>query len=201
MGEPSILSSNGSDVARLVSYVKEIKMKNTIRGATVAAVAIAALAAGSSYTRVSGNDEVAAPIFGITIPAGYRDWRLISVAREEGPLNDIRAVLGNDAAINAYREANRPFPDGTIIVRLAWSLDPSEENNKAFGRFQSFVAGPPKNGVQFMVKDSRKYASTGGWGYAHFNDGKPADEKVHSTCHACHQAAAGRDFVFTDYSQ
>jgi hypothetical protein len=143
----------------------------------------------------------AAPIFGIDIPSGYRDWRLISVAREEGPLNDVRAVLGNDTAINAYREARRPFPDGTIIVRLAWSLDPSEENNRAFGRVQSFVAGVPKNGVQFMVKDSSKYASTGGWGYAHFNDGKPADEKVHGTCHECHQAAAGRDFVFTDYSQ
>jgi hypothetical protein len=201
MRERSIPSSNGSDIKHLFSYVKEITMKKTIRGATVAAAAIAALATGSAYTPVSGNVEEAAPIFGITIPAGYRDWRLISVAREEGPLNDIRAVLGNDAGINAYREAKRPFPDGTIIARLAWSLDPSEENNKAFARFQSFVAGPPKNGVQFMVKDSRRYASTGGWGYAHFNDGKPADEKVHSTCHACHQAAAARDFVFTDYSQ
>jgi hypothetical protein len=57
-----------------------------------------------------------------------------------------------------------------------------EESEKAFGRLQSFVAGPPKNGVQFMVKDSRKYASTGGWGFAQFNDGKPADEAVHNTC-------------------
>src|SRR5271165_274056 len=55
---------------------------------------------------------------------------------------------------------------------------PSEENNKAFGRPQSFVAGPATNGVQFMVKDSRKFASTGGWGFAQFNDGKPADEGV-----------------------
>ena len=133
---------------------------------------------------------------------GYRDWRLISVAREEAPLSDIRAVLGNDIAISAYREATRPFPDGTIIARLAWSLDPSEENNKAFGRFQSFVAGAPKNGVQFMIKDAKKYAATGGWGYAHFNeDGQLADEKVHSTCHACHQSASARDFVFTDYSR
>ena len=64
-----------------------------------------------------------------------------------------------------------------------------EESEKAFGRPQSFVAGPPKNGVQFMVKDSRKYASTGGWGFAHFDDGKPADEAVHNTCFACHQAS------------
>jgi Cytochrome P460 len=125
---------------------------------------------------------------------------LISVAHEEGDLNDLRAILGNDVAIKAYREGKLPFPAGTIIARLAWSYVPSEENNKVFGRPQSFVAGPPKNGVQFMVKDSRKYASTGGWGFAQFNDGKPADEAVHKTCFACHEPAKARDFVFTRYA-
>jgi Cytochrome P460 len=105
---------------------------------------------------------------------------LISVAHEEGNLNDLRAILGNDVAIKASREGKLPFPDGTIIARLAWSYDPLEESEKAFGRLQSFVAGPPKNGVQFMVKDSRKYASTGGWGFAQFDDGKPANEAVHN---------------------
>jgi hypothetical protein len=146
------------------------------------------------------SDGAAAPIFGVKIPPGYRDWRLISVAREEGDLDDLRAILGNDVAIKAYREGTRPFPDGTIIARLAWSYTPSEENNKAFGRAQSFVAGPPKNGVQFMVKDSRKYASTGGWGFAQFDNGKPADEAMHNTCFPCHQPASSRDFVFTHYA-
>jgi hypothetical protein len=77
----------------------------------------------------------------------------------------------------------------------------SEENNRAFGRQQSFVAGPPKNGVQFMVKDAKKYASTGGWGFAQFNDGKPADEAVHRACFTCHQAANARDLVFTRYAR
>ena len=45
----------------------------------------------------------AAPIFGIKIPPGYRDWRVISVAHEAGSNNDLRAVLGNDLAIKAYR--------------------------------------------------------------------------------------------------
>jgi hypothetical protein len=84
-------------------------------------------------------------------PPGHRDWRLISVAHEEGNLNDLRAILGNDVAIKAYREGTLPFPDGTIIARLAWDYLPSEENNKVFGRAQSFMAGPPKNGVQFGV--------------------------------------------------
>ncbi|HJU56382.1 MAG TPA: cytochrome P460 family protein [Pyrinomonadaceae bacterium] len=133
-------------------------------------------------------------------PPGYRDWRLISVAREEGDLDDIRAILGNDVAIKTYRAGKLPFPDGTIIARLAWSHDASEENNKVFGRPQSFVAGPPKNGVQFMVKDSKKYASTGGWGFAQFNDGKLADVAVLKTCFACHAAVKERDLVFTRYA-
>ncbi len=137
------------------------------------------------------------------IPEGYRDWRLISVAREEGKLDDIRAVLGNDIAIKAYREGTLPFPDGAIIARIAWSLVPSEENNKVFGQAQSFTPGPPKNGVQFMFKDAKKYAATGGWGYAQFSeaDGKPVtDEAKLAACFTCHQPAAARDFIFTRYS-
>src|SRR3984893_1628547 len=126
-------------------------------------------------------DGEAAPISGIKIPSGYREWSLISVAHEEGKLNDLRAILGNDVAIKASREGQLPFPDGTIIARLAWSYDPLEESSKAFGRPQTWAAGPPKNGVQFMVKDSRKYASTGGWGFAQFDDGKPASEAVQNT--------------------
>lgn len=87
-----------------------------------------------SHGRAAGQtDGKAARIFGITVPPGYRDWRLISVAHEAGNLNDFRALLGNDIAINAYREGKQPFPDGTIIARLAWSYGPSEENNKVFG--------------------------------------------------------------------
>jgi hypothetical protein len=63
-----------------------------------------------------------------------------------------------------------------------------------------FRGRPPKNGVQFMVKDSRKYASTGGWGFAHFDDGKPASEAVHNTCFPCHGTVKARDFVFNRYA-
>lgn len=146
--------------------------------------------------------QEAVPIYVKTIPPGYRDWRLISVAHEKGSLNDIRAILGNDIAIKAYREGKLPFPDGTIIARLAWDYVPSEENNKVFGRFQSFVPGSPTDWyLQFMVKDSKKYAATGGWGFAQFNiDGKPADEAVHKKCFPCHEPIKNRDFVFTRYA-
>src|SRR6266568_52925 len=124
----------------------------------VAVATVAGVVASSAPA--SGNvDQEAAPIFGVKLPPGYRDWKLISVAHEEGNLNDLRAVLGNDKAINAYREGKLPLPDGTIIARLAWSYVPSEENNKVFGRRQSFVPGaPPDWYLQFMVKDSKKYA-------------------------------------------
>jgi hypothetical protein len=140
------------------------------------------------------------PVFVHKVPAGYRDYKFVSVAREEGTLDDIRAVLGNDIAIKAYRASKLPFPEGTVIARLAYSYDASEENNKAFGRVQSFVAGRPKKGVQFMIKDSKKYARTGGWGYGQFDDGKPADDAMLATCHPCHQAVSSRDFVFTRYA-
>jgi hypothetical protein len=161
----------------------------------VAVAAVGGFVANS--VPASGHaDGEAAPIFGITIPPGYRDWSLISVAHEEGNLNDLRALLGNDVAIKAYREGKLPFPDGTIIARLAWSYVPSEENNKAFGRAQSFVAGDATN-VQFMVKDSKKYAATGGWGFAQFKDGKPDATAALKTCFPCHEPVKNRDFVFT----
>jgi hypothetical protein len=171
-------------------------------------VAVAAVAAVAfAFAAAPPADGEAAPIFVSKVPDGYRDWKLISVAREEGDLDDIRAILGNDVAIRAYREGKLPFPDGAIVARLAWSFDASDENNNTFARLlnrpvvrQSFVAGSPKNGVQFMVKDSKKYASTGGWSYGHFDDGKSADDKVLNTCYPCHAAIQARDFVFTRYA-
>jgi hypothetical protein len=172
-----------------------------MKGFTYLLVAVVALTGVVVYmAHASGrSDGEADPVFGITIPPGYRDWKLISVAHEEGNLNDLRALLGNDVAIKAYREGKLPFPDGTIIARLAWSYVPSEENNKVFGRSQSFVAGPATN-VQFMVKDSKKYAATGGWGFAQFKDGKPADAALLKTCFPCHEPVKARDFVFTQYA-
>jgi len=144
--------------------------------------------------------QEAAPIFVTDIPPGYRDWRLISVAHEEGNLNSLGAILGNDVAIKTYREGKLPFPDGAIIAALHYRHVSSEENNKVFGRAQSFVPGPPTN-VQFMVKDSKKYASTGGWGFGHFNsDGKPVDDAFMKTCFPCHQKMNERDLVFTRYA-
>jgi hypothetical protein len=108
-------------------------------------VAVATLAGIVAFTVPASlhADDSAAPIFVTKIPAGYRDWRWISVSHEAGKLNSIGAVLGNDVAIKAYREGKLPFPDGTIIAALHYGHVPSAENNKVFGQAQSFVSGPP----------------------------------------------------------
>ena len=168
-------------------------------------VVVAILSLVAAFTVITSRHiaaQEAAPIFVKTIPPGYRDWKVVSVAHEAGDLNDIRAVLGNDIAIKAYREGKLPFPEGAIVGRIAWSHVASDENNQTFGREQSFVAGSPTQFyLQFMVKDSKKYAATGGWGYSSFDqDGKPTDEAAMKACFPCHQAIKARDFIFSRYT-
>jgi Cytochrome P460 len=163
------------------------------------------------FTRpISGDtDRGAAPIYGITIPAGYREWKLISVSEiAAGYHSQLRAEFGNDIAIKAFQQGKLPFPDGAIIAAQHWTKASSPENDKVLTRLpmvagagspKSFVPGSVVN-VQFMVKDSKKYAATGGWGFADFKDGKPSDEALHKTCFPCHEPARNRDFVFTRYA-
>jgi hypothetical protein len=93
-------------------------MKRMAMGA-IGVVVLSAVAACGAPEAAQADGE-ATPLFGVKLPRGYRDWRVISVGHEEGHLDDLRAVLGNDVAIQACRERRLPFPDGTIIARLAW---------------------------------------------------------------------------------
>jgi hypothetical protein len=180
-----------------------------------ALVGVSGLAGAIAATApLSGqSDSEAAPIYGIKIPDGYRDWRLIAVKQltgkpptgAGGELKQLRAQLGNDLAIKAFRNGTLPFPDGAIIAALHWNEESSDFDNKALatgfpGRdLRSSFAGSAVN-VQFMVKDSKKYAASGGWGFADFTNGKPGNEALHATCFACHQPAKDRDYVFTHYA-
>src|SRR3954469_7472679 len=142
---------------RCISIIRILVGGSIMKRTTSLLVAIALLAGVVTFTATISRHaraQESAPIFVKTIPAGYRDWKVVSVAHEAGDLNDIRVVLGNDIAIKAYRDGKLPFPEGAIVGRIAWSFVPSEENNKAFRREQSFVAGSPTNTyLQFMVKD------------------------------------------------
>jgi hypothetical protein len=107
------------------------------------------------------------PIYGIKISAVYRDWEFIAVKQPliPGMTDQLRAQLGNEIAIKAFKERKVPFPDGSIIAALHWTRIPAEADDKVlagpFPGAQSFIVGSPMN-VQFMVKDSKKYAATGG---------------------------------------
>jgi hypothetical protein len=153
------------------------------------------LAAGLAAVPFAGfAEDVRSPLFGVTISAGYRWWELIAPAHSPG-FDEIRGVLGNPAAMNAYRTGTLPFPDGTVLAKVSWRHVESDEFKG------DFVPGAPTT-LQFMVKDSQKYAATGGWGFGKFAGRKPVSEKEHRECFACHQAhVKNHDFVFTRFAE
>jgi len=173
--------------------------------AVLTAAGIVAYRAHASAQSDAGSSALASPIYGVKIPDGYRDWQLIAVKQLHfaGRGEQLRAQAGNDIAIKAFKEGTLPFPDGAIIAAIHWTRVSSEENDKVldgpFPGTQSFVIGSRVN-VQFMVKDSKKYAATGGWGFADFTDGKPGDKTLHEACFPCHVPAKDRDYVFTRYA-
>jgi hypothetical protein len=131
---------------------------------------------------------------GIELPADFADWRLLSTSMRAD--NDsMRAVLGNKAAIKAAREGRTsPWPDGAILAKVVW---------KRAGIAEWPPASVPGDfvHVEFMIKDSRKYPETGGWGFARWlgNELKPygQDAGFVKECFACHQPVKARDYVFT----
>jgi hypothetical protein len=174
-------------------------------------VAVVALGgAVASLMPASGHaDELASPIYGVKIPAGYRDWKLIAVSEiAAGDKSQLRAEFGNDIAINAFKEGTLPFPDGSIVIAQHWTKQSSPDNDKVLSMVpmvagldspKSFVPGSFIN-MQIMVKDSKKYASSSGWGFADFKDGKPGDEALTKTCFPCHQPAKDHDYIYTRYA-
>jgi hypothetical protein len=106
-----------------------------------------ALAAGcitTSMLSIAGQaDNGGSPIFGVKIPAGYRQWELIAVSHESG-LDELRGILGNAIATKAYQDGTLPFPEGTTLAKLAWKHVP------LVGLDGAFVTGPATT-VQIMV--------------------------------------------------
>jgi len=131
---------------------------------------------------------------GIPMPAGYKDWRVLSV-HHRGDNGTLRVVLGNDAAIAAARAGRtNPWPDGAIIGKVVWKAG-------AHDRFPSAAEPAALVHSEFMVKDSARFKETGGWGYARWvgNDQKPygKDAGFVQECIACHTPVKDRDWVFT----
>jgi hypothetical protein len=170
-----------------------MKRRFAVAAAIAVSVAVAIGCVEVDGVRAQDVKEVS-PIYGVMIPDGYRKWELVAPALESDPLNELRAVVGNTVAMEAYQSGTLPFPDGTVLVKLAWKRTQSPE-------FETATVPGAATTVQVMVKDSSRYAATGGWGFGRFIDGKPVDKAQHETCFACHEARVqGHDYVFTRYA-
>ncbi len=163
-------------------------MKGTSRAVAAAVVAVALL-----FPAIPGAFGAEAAPTGVTIPKGYRNWSVVAVSQRDDK-DEIRAILGNETAMKAFRNKTLPFPDGAILAKLSWKRAKSAEFP------QTFVPGAPQR-IEFMVRNSKKYAATGGWGFGRFVDGKPASAEDHATCFPCHKAnVKDHDNVFTRYA-
>lgn len=161
-------------------------------GILFAAAATPGTSRNTHHTTVA--DAARSPIYGIAIPSGYRSWELVAPAEEAEPFDELRVVLGNPIAIRAYRQKSARFPDGSMLVKLAWKRTPSPDFETAT------IPGEPTT-VQVMVKDAQRFAASGGWGYGRFIAGVPVDKAQHETCFGCHDARVrDRDYVFTRWA-
>jgi len=136
---------------------------------------------------VSAETKTAKPVHG-----EYIDWRLLSVSHREDK-KTLRAILGNDKAIAAARkDQTKPWPDGSVLAKVVWkeSIHPNWAQAIVPGEFASAEA---------MVKDSKKYADTGGWGFGHWEGNKLVmhEEAKAKECFACHMPMKDNDYVYT----
>jgi hypothetical protein len=139
---------------------------------------------------------------------GYEAWQAISISRNE---KAVAVILGNPAMIDAYRAGipanGKPVPDGAKMAKIHWA----PKQNEFFP--DATVPGKLLN-VDFMVKDSKRFADSGGWGYAVFDYDAASDKFTPGTTagtppqandakcgFACHTRAKARDYVFTDYGR
>jgi len=184
-----------------------------MRGVSAALIAVIAML-GILWSRgISAQDK---DKYNVKIPnglafsefRGYESWQLISIS-QDGPA--VAAILGNPAMIKAYESGSpangKPFPDGAKMAKMHWA--PTK-----MGIFPAAtVPGALKN-VDFMEKDSKRFADSGGWGWAVFDYNAASDMFTPGTTSdtppqgndakcglACHTTVKGRDYVFTDYAK
>jgi hypothetical protein len=183
-----------------------MKHKST-RFAVLVAVSLAVLAA----VAVAAQDK-----YTVKVPSGlafsefrgYEAWQVVSISQNG---NLIAAILANPVMIKAYLDGapgnGKPFPDGARMAKIHW-------NPKKMETFPAATVPGTQHDVDFMVKDSKRFADSGGWGYGvfeydaasdTFRPGTLADKPPQGNdarCgFACHTSVKTRDYVFTDYGR
>ncbi|WP_205623958.1 cytochrome P460 family protein [Marinobacterium rhizophilum] len=140
----------------------------------------------------NASEKLPGPSHGISYPSGWQDWASISVSHRTDN-NTLRMILGNAIAVKAARSGQtNPWPDGAILGKVVWK-EKQLENWKAAISPEQLVH------VEFMFKDSEKYTSTYGWGWARWvGDKQEPFNNGPEVCTACHTPVKDRDWVFTD---
>jgi len=139
---------------------------------------------------------------------GYEAWQVVSIS-QDGSL--IAAILANPVMIKAYEEGipgnGKPFPDGSKMAKVHW-------NPKKMETFPAATVPGTQHDVDFMEKDSKRFADSGGWGWAVFDydaasntftpgtlAGKPPQANDARCGFTCHTIVKTRDYVFTEYGK
>jgi hypothetical protein len=178
--------------------------------ALVSALVVSFALAADNRFSVKAPNDIAFSEF-----EGYEAWQMIAPSQPDNSggcgstpaPGCIKTILGNPSMIKAYADGipanGKPVPDGAVMTKIEWS-----KNHSTNPPYAATLPGT-LSAVSFMVKDSKRFPDTNGWGYATFvydkaagtwkaSSDKPAFAK---TCHACHTLVKARDFVFTDYAQ
>ena len=184
-----------------------------MKRATFSAILIiAAGAAALGGSAISAQDKYALQVPGGLAFAdfkGFEDWSVISISENGGKF---AVIMGNPMMIDAFKEGvpdnGKPFPDGARMAKVHWI----PKKQEAYPG-QPMVPGTLHD-VDFMVKDSKRFADSGGWGYAEFEydaasntfrpgnlDDKPPQANDAKCGYACHTVAKSRDYVFTEHGR
>ena len=130
---------------------------------------------------------------GIDIPKNYQNWRIIGTSHRTDN-ETLRAILGNHIAIKAARSGKtNPWPDGTILAKIVW-------NDRSHPAFAAATIPGELVHTEFMLKDSKKFAATKGWGFARWKGVQQipfADAAFQEDCLSCHKKVQNQDYVFT----
>jgi hypothetical protein len=138
---------------------------------------------------------------------GYESWQVVSIS-QDGPL--VAAILANPEMIKAYLAGapgnGKPFPDGSKLAKIHW-------NPKKMETFPAATVPGTQHDMDFMVKDGKRFADSGGWGYGTFDYNAASDTFTPGTLadkppqgndakcgYTCHTQVKTRDYVFTDYA-
>ena len=172
------------------------------------AAALAVLAAGAA---ISAQDKYTVKVpngLAFSEFKGYEGWQTISISQNGGLF---ATILGNPVMIDAYKAGvpgnGKPFPDGAKMAKIHWNPKKSET-------FPGPTVPGTLHDVDFMLKDSKRFADSGGWGYGAFEydaasdvfrpattADNPPQENDAKCGYACHTVVQNRDFVFTEYGK